>query len=112
MLKKPPFGTKSYGMLTRWTERFCVVKESFLLYYDKSEKKAYESKKMFNIHPKVLSVYLSNNFNLFSAILLTLITFQGVIPLANCSIETWDDAGKPGFKITHASFKTVSTHTS
>ena len=40
-------------MLTRWTERFCVVKESFLLYYDKSEKKAYETKKMFNIHPKV-----------------------------------------------------------
>ena len=34
--------------------RFFVVKESFLLYYDKSEKKSYEAKKMFNIHPKVI----------------------------------------------------------
>jgi len=85
ILKKPPFGTKTYGMLTRWTERFCVVKESFLLYYEKSEKRAYEAKKMFNIHPK------------------------GVIPLAGCKIEKFDDTGKPSFKITHASFKTKNT---
>ena len=25
LLKKPPFGTKSYGKLTRWTERLVAV---------------------------------------------------------------------------------------
>ena len=33
--------------------RFCIIKESFLLYYSESEKKSFETNKYFNIHPKV-----------------------------------------------------------
>lgn len=34
-------------------KRFFVIKDSFLLYYAESEKRSFESSRIFNIHPKV-----------------------------------------------------------
>lgn len=78
ILLKKPFGHQS----TKWSRRFFVLKEGFLLYYAESEKKAFETKKYFNIHPK------------------------GVIPLGYCTIE---DVAIPGMQfcinINHPDFK-------
>ena len=47
--------------------RFFLVKDGFLLYYSEGEKKTFDKKKYFNIHPK------------------------GVIPLGGCHIQTYSD---------------------
>jgi hypothetical protein len=54
LLMKKPFGHKS----GRWQKRFFIVKEGFLLYYPESENKAFERAHTFNIHPKVLRLFL------------------------------------------------------
>lgn len=49
VLWKRPFGRSS----AKWSRRFFIIKESFLLYYSESERKSFETNKYFNIHPKV-----------------------------------------------------------
>ncbi|KAG8126061.1 hypothetical protein E2320_021162 [Naja naja] len=48
VLWKRPFGRPS----AKWSRRFFIIKESFLLYYAESEKKNFENNRYFNIHPK------------------------------------------------------------
>ncbi|GFO45226.1 pleckstrin homology domain-containing family d member 1 [Plakobranchus ocellatus] len=48
VLMKRPFGHQS----TKWAKRFFLVKDGFLMYYDANEKKDYEKREFFNIHPK------------------------------------------------------------
>ncbi|XP_077586763.1 pleckstrin homology domain-containing family D member 1 [Stigmatopora nigra] len=67
VLWKRPFGRPS----AKWSRRFFVIKDSFLLYYAESEKRSFESSRMFNIHPK------------------------GVIPLGGCVVSTTEDMGMP-----------------
>ncbi|XP_074660785.1 pleckstrin homology domain-containing family D member 1-like isoform X2 [Tubulanus polymorphus] len=67
VLMKRPFGHQS----TKWSKRFFVVKDGFLLYYADSEKKEAEKRRHFNIHPK------------------------GVIPLDGCTIESAQEPGHP-----------------
>ncbi|KAJ9596117.1 hypothetical protein L9F63_012701, partial [Diploptera punctata] len=54
----------------KWSKRFFIVKEGFLVYYSESEKKVFEKKGCFNIHPK------------------------GVIPVGGCIIQASSDAGQ------------------
>ncbi|XP_078590450.1 uncharacterized protein LOC144870343 isoform X4 [Branchiostoma floridae x Branchiostoma japonicum] len=67
LLLKRPFGHAS----SRWQKRFFIVKEGFLLYYAEAEKKNFERRRQFNIHPK------------------------GVIPLGDCTILPAEEAGQP-----------------
>uniref|UniRef100_A0A8C6KXC7 Pleckstrin homology and coiled-coil domain containing D1 n=1 Tax=Nothobranchius furzeri TaxID=105023 RepID=A0A8C6KXC7_NOTFU len=67
VLWKRPFGRPS----AKWSRRFFVIKDSFLLYYAESEKKSFESNRYFNIHPK------------------------GVIPLGGCVVSANEDMGMP-----------------
>ncbi|XP_067142009.1 pleckstrin homology domain-containing family D member 1-like [Centruroides vittatus] len=60
VLMKRPFGHQS----NKWSKRFFVIKDGFLLYYPENEKKAFEKRGTFNLHPK------------------------GVIPLGGCSVES------------------------
>ncbi|NWI20937.1 PLHD1 protein, partial [Crypturellus soui] len=77
VLWKRPFGRQS----AKWSRRFFIIKESFLLYYAESEKKSFESNKYFNIHPK------------------------GVIPLGGCIVEPKEESGMPyAIKISHEDF--------
>ncbi|KAM9148779.1 pleckstrin homology domain-containing family D member 1 [Pangshura tecta] len=77
VLWKRPFGRQS----AKWSRRFFIIKESFLLYYSESEKKSFESNKYFNIHPK------------------------GVIPLAGCIVEAKEEPSMPfAMKISHEDF--------
>uniref|UniRef100_A0A803SXR6 Pleckstrin homology and coiled-coil domain containing D1 n=1 Tax=Anolis carolinensis TaxID=28377 RepID=A0A803SXR6_ANOCA len=48
VLWKRPFGRPS----AKWSKRFFIIKESFLLYYAENEKKNFENHRYFNIHPK------------------------------------------------------------
>ncbi|XP_070577385.1 pleckstrin homology domain-containing family D member 1-like isoform X2 [Ptychodera flava] len=64
VLGKKPFGHSA----NKWSKRFFVVKEGFLLYYPENEKKDFEKKVHFNIHPK------------------------GVIPLGGSIIEPVEEA--------------------
>lgn len=66
VLMKRPFGHQS----SKWSKRFFVVKEGFLLYYNENEKKVFEKRGYFNIHPK------------------------GVIPLGGCIVEPVTDLGQ------------------
>jgi hypothetical protein len=50
--------------------RFFIVKEGFLLYYSESEKKAFDKRGCFNIHPK------------------------GVIPVGGCIIQASTELGQ------------------
>ena len=50
--------------------RFFIVKEGFLLYYSESEKKVFDKKGYFNIHPK------------------------GVIPVGGCIIQASTELGQ------------------
>ncbi|XP_077997110.1 pleckstrin homology domain-containing family D member 1-like isoform X2 [Glandiceps talaboti] len=78
VLGKKPFGHSSNN---KWSKRFFMVKEGFLLYYPENEKKDFEKKRHFNIHPK------------------------GVIPLGGCIIEYYDDPIRNwSFKIEHDDF--------
>ncbi|XP_032261302.1 pleckstrin homology domain-containing family D member 1 isoform X2 [Phoca vitulina] len=77
VLWKRPFGRPS----AKWSRRFFIIKESFLLYYSESEKKNFESNKYFNIHPK------------------------GVIPLGGCLVEAKEEPSMPyAMKISHQDF--------
>ncbi|NXH19097.1 PLHD1 protein, partial [Bucco capensis] len=77
VLWKRPFGRQS----AKWSRRFFIIKESFLLYYAESEKKSFESNKYFNIHPK------------------------GVIPLGGCIVEPREEPNMPyAIKISHEDF--------
>ncbi|XP_061650676.1 pleckstrin homology domain-containing family D member 1 isoform X1 [Phyllopteryx taeniolatus] len=67
VLWKRPFGRPS----AKWSRRFFVIKDSFLLYYAESEKRSFESSRIFNIHPK------------------------GVIPLGGCVVSATEDMGMP-----------------
>uniref|UniRef100_A0A3Q2Z5Q5 Pleckstrin homology and coiled-coil domain containing D1 n=1 Tax=Hippocampus comes TaxID=109280 RepID=A0A3Q2Z5Q5_HIPCM len=76
VLWKRPFGRPS----AKWS-RFFVIKDSFLLYYAESEKRSFESSRIFNIHPK------------------------GVIPLGGCVVSATEDMGMPfGLVITLEDF--------
>ncbi|EPY79708.1 pleckstriny domain-containing family D member 1-like protein [Camelus ferus] len=77
VLWKRPFGRPS----AKWSRRFFIIKESFLLYYSESEKKSFETNKYFNIHPK------------------------GVIPLGGCLVEAKEEPSMPyAMKISHQDF--------
>ncbi|XP_048804925.1 pleckstrin homology domain-containing family D member 1 isoform X1 [Lagopus muta] len=77
VLWKRPFGRQS----AKWSRRFFIIKESFLLYYAESEKKSFESNKYFNIHPK------------------------GVVPLGGCIVEPKEEPNMPyAIKISHEDF--------
>ncbi|XP_037688367.1 pleckstrin homology domain-containing family D member 1 isoform X2 [Choloepus didactylus] len=77
VLWKRPFGRPS----AKWSRRFFIIKESFLLYYSESEKKSFETNKYFNIHPK------------------------GVIPLGGCLVEAREEPSMPyAMKISHQDF--------
>ncbi|KAK2498330.1 hypothetical protein MC885_014848 [Smutsia gigantea] len=77
VLWKRPFGRPS----AKWSRRFFIIKESFLLYYSESEKKNFETNKYFNIHPK------------------------GVIPLGGCLVEAKEEPSMPyAMKISHQDF--------
>ncbi|KAG7249220.1 hypothetical protein CRUP_030230, partial [Coryphaenoides rupestris] len=67
VLWKRPFGRPS----AKWSRRFFIIKDSFLLYYAESERRSFETHRYFNIHPK------------------------GVIPLGGCVAEVSEDAGMP-----------------
>ncbi|XP_056151426.1 pleckstrin homology domain-containing family D member 1 [Lampris incognitus] len=67
VLWKRPFGRPS----AKWSRRFFIIKDSFLLYYAESEKRNFETNRYFNIHPK------------------------GVIPLGGCVVTTNEDMGMP-----------------
>ncbi|XP_074548191.1 pleckstrin homology domain-containing family D member 1 [Halichoeres trimaculatus] len=67
VLWKRPFGRPS----AKWSRRFFIIKDSFLLYYAESEKKNFETNRYFNIHPK------------------------GVIPLEGCVVSANDNLGMP-----------------
>ncbi|XP_071787549.1 uncharacterized protein [Asterias amurensis] len=49
-LWKKPFGTPSNS--GKWQKRFFVIKEGYLLYYAENEKKDFDRKRYFNMHPK------------------------------------------------------------
>uniref|UniRef100_A0A665W481 Pleckstrin homology domain containing, family D (with coiled-coil domains) member 1 n=1 Tax=Echeneis naucrates TaxID=173247 RepID=A0A665W481_ECHNA len=67
VLWKRPFGRPS----AKWSRRFFIIKDSFLLYYAESEKKNFETNRFFNIHPK------------------------GVIPLGGCVVSANEEMGMP-----------------
>ncbi|CAM4643045.1 hypothetical protein PO909_012098 [Leuciscus waleckii] len=77
VLWKRPFGRPS----AKWSRRFFIIKDSFLLYYAENEKKSFETNKYFNIHPK------------------------GVIPLGGCIVEPREDQSMPfAMVINHEDF--------
>ncbi|XP_044292592.1 pleckstrin homology domain-containing family D member 1 [Varanus komodoensis] len=77
VLWKRPFGRPS----AKWSKRFFIIKESFLLYYAENEKKNFENNRYFNIHPK------------------------GVIPLGGCIVEAKEEPNMPyAMKISHEDF--------
>ncbi|KAM4543031.1 LOW QUALITY PROTEIN: pleckstrin homology domain-containing family D member 1 [Odontesthes bonariensis] len=67
VLWKRPIGRPS----NKWSRRFFIIKDSFLLYYAESERKSFETNRYFNIHPK------------------------GVIPLGGCVVSAKEDMGMP-----------------
>ncbi|XP_054470425.1 pleckstrin homology domain-containing family D member 1 [Anoplopoma fimbria] len=67
VLWKRPFGRPS----AKWSRRFFIIKDSFLLYYAESERRSFESNRYFNIHPK------------------------GVIPLGGCVVSSNENMGMP-----------------
>ncbi|XP_070325647.1 pleckstrin homology domain-containing family D member 1 isoform X1 [Odocoileus virginianus] len=73
---------RSFGRTSaKWSRRFFIIKESFLLYYSEGEKKSFETNKYFNIHPK------------------------GVIPLGGCLVEAKEEPSMPyAMKISHQDF--------
>ncbi|GMT12501.1 hypothetical protein PFISCL1PPCAC_3798, partial [Pristionchus fissidentatus] len=75
-----PMGVQNFGTMlkkynkknrpAKWTKRFFILKECFLLYYPSSFKKTFEKTKRIDLHPK------------------------GVIPLIGCSIVSGGDVGR------------------
>ncbi|CAH2328338.1 Hypothetical predicted protein [Pelobates cultripes] len=77
VLWKRPFGRQS----TKWSKRFFIIKDSFLLYYAENERRNIESNRYFNIHPK------------------------GVIPLSGCRVDAVEEPNMPhAMKISHEDF--------
>ncbi|XP_069494682.1 pleckstrin homology domain-containing family D member 1 isoform X1 [Ambystoma mexicanum] len=77
VLWKKPFGRQT----GKWSRRFFIIKDSFLLYYAENEKRNFESNKYFNIHPK------------------------GVIPLGGCIVDAKDEPNMPyAMIISHEDF--------
>ncbi|XP_071080979.1 pleckstrin homology domain-containing family D member 1-like isoform X2 [Haliotis cracherodii] len=66
-LFKKPFGHQS----NKWSKRFFLVKDGFLMYYADNEKKEFTKRTYFNIHPK------------------------GIVPLGECEFKTVNDAVHP-----------------
>lgn len=67
ILQKKPFGHQS----NKWAKRFFLVKDGFLMYYDEKEKRDYEKREFFNIHPK------------------------GIIPLGECRLLAVSEPNHP-----------------
>ncbi|KAM6916990.1 pleckstrin homology domain-containing family D member 1 [Lycodopsis pacificus] len=67
VLWKRPFGRSS----AKWSRRFFIIKDSFLLYYAESERRNFETNRYLNIHPK------------------------GVIPLGGCVVSANENMGMP-----------------
>ncbi|XP_059157256.1 pleckstrin homology domain-containing family D member 1-like isoform X2 [Physella acuta] len=67
ILLKKPFNHQS----SKWSKRFFLVKDGFLMYYDANEKKDYERREYFNIHPK------------------------GVLPLGECHFKACREQQQP-----------------
>nr|XP_023691756.1 pleckstrin homology domain-containing family D member 1 isoform X1 [Paramormyrops kingsleyae] len=67
VLWKRPFGRPS----SKWSRRFFIIKDSFLLYYAENEKRNFETNRYFNIHPK------------------------GVLPLGGCVVNSNEVQGMP-----------------
>uniref|UniRef100_A0AAV2JDA0 PH domain-containing protein n=1 Tax=Knipowitschia caucasica TaxID=637954 RepID=A0AAV2JDA0_KNICA len=67
VLWKRPFGRPS----AKWSRRFFIIKDSFLLYYAENEKRNFEANRCLNIHPK------------------------GVIPLGGCVVSASENLGMP-----------------
>ncbi|XP_076442004.1 uncharacterized protein LOC143281009 isoform X2 [Babylonia areolata] len=67
VLQKKPFGHQS----SKWAKRFFLVKDGFLMYYSEHEKKEYEKREFFNIHPK------------------------GILPLGECRMVPVRESGHP-----------------
>ncbi|CAG5117722.1 unnamed protein product [Candidula unifasciata] len=67
ILSKKPFGHQS----SRWSKRFFLVKDGFLMYYDANERKDIERREFFNVHPK------------------------GVIPLGECHFKSCKETQQP-----------------
>eukprot|EP00054_Salpingoeca_dolichothecata_P005857 m.36521 g.36521 ORF g.36521 m.36521 type:complete len:535 (-) comp16016_c0_seq1:60-1664(-) len=77
ILLKKPFGHSS----SKWSRRFFVLKDGFLLYYPEKEAKAFQQTGNFNVHPK------------------------GVIPLGGCCVDEVRDPSQPfALQITHSDF--------
>uniref|UniRef100_A0A4W3JY33 Pleckstrin homology and coiled-coil domain containing D1 n=1 Tax=Callorhinchus milii TaxID=7868 RepID=A0A4W3JY33_CALMI len=77
VLWKRPFGRQS----AKWSKRFFIIKDSFLLYYAENERKNFENDRYFNIHPK------------------------GVIPLGGCIVEAKEEPNMQFvMKISHEDF--------
>lgn len=64
ILFKKPFGAQHSN---KWSKKFFVLKDGYLLYYNEHEKKAFEKRGYLNIHPK------------------------GALPLGGCSIDSSSD---------------------
>ncbi|CAH1792584.1 unnamed protein product [Owenia fusiformis] len=80
VLMKKPFAHQS----SKWSKRFFIIKDGFLLYYSDGEKKEFEKKRFFNIHPK------------------------GAIPLGGCDIQPVEENGHPfSIHITNDNFNGV-----
>ncbi|XP_034000240.1 pleckstrin homology domain-containing family D member 1 [Trematomus bernacchii] len=107
VLWKRPFGRPS----AKWSRRFFIIKDSFLLYYAESEKKSFESNRIFNIHPKGVIplggcvVSANDNMGMPFAIVINLEDFSGTIVLAAESVgeqlqwmEMLQDSGKVTWK--------------
>ncbi|KAK9533982.1 hypothetical protein VZT92_009059 [Zoarces viviparus] len=67
VLWKRPFGRPS----AKWSRRFFIIKDSFLLYYAESERRNFETNRYLNIHPK------------------------GVMPLGGCVVSANENMGMP-----------------
>lgn len=78
-------------------KRFFVIKDSFLLYYAESEKRSFESSRIFNIHPKVNWPLLLSPRPRPGEVLahVVLLSNQGVIPLGGCVVSATEDMGMP-----------------
>ncbi|XP_041352966.1 pleckstrin homology domain-containing family D member 1-like isoform X3 [Gigantopelta aegis] len=66
-LFKKPFGHQS----NKWARRFFMVKDGFLFYYGDRERKEFDRRQYFNIHPK------------------------GIFPLGECTFEAIQEPGHP-----------------
>lgn len=67
LLLKKPFGQQS----NKWTKRFFLIRDGFMMYYAEQERKDFEKRDFFNVHPK------------------------GIIPLGECQLTVTQDPAQP-----------------